>query len=135
MAQMTNILGGWDIANMKFFGIWVLEISRHKPIALGASGALGVGWDTPRSIKIGHAPVGTILRPPQTMVHTHNKFVWGKFALHRRERPKTKHAWSRGQTGWFWHGGEYFLSVFCPRETHTRRLVDISTHISRRGHF
>ena len=75
------------------------------------------------------------LRPHQTMVHTHNKFTWGKFTLHRRERPKTKHAWSRGQTGWFWHGGEYFLSVFCPRETHTRRLVDISTHISRRLHF
>ena len=41
-----------------------MEISRHTPTVLGTSGALGVGWDTPRSIKIGHAHVGIILRPP-----------------------------------------------------------------------
>ena len=39
----------------------------------------------------------------------------------------------RGGSGiWHWR---CFWSVFCPRETHTRRLVDISTHISRRHKF
>jgi hypothetical protein len=32
-------------------------------------------------------------------------------------------------------GGGYLRSVFYPRETHTRRLVDISTHIFRRHKF
>ena len=35
----------------------------------------------------------------------------------------------------FGMGGRYFCSVFCPRETHTRRLVEISTYISRRCNF
>jgi hypothetical protein len=41
----------------KYRGTWALEMSRHTPAVLGTSGALGVGWDTPRSIKIGHAHV------------------------------------------------------------------------------
>jgi hypothetical protein len=45
----------------KYRRTWPLAILRHFPIALGASGALGVGWDTPRSIKVGHAPTGTML--------------------------------------------------------------------------
>jgi hypothetical protein len=121
----------------KYRRTWPLAILRHIPIALGASGALGVGWDTPRSIKAGHTPTGTILRPPRRHFIRKCMVMWGKFRLPSTESLKNKTRVVRG--GGFWHGGGggYFCSVFCPRETHThtRRLVDISTHISRRRNF
>jgi hypothetical protein len=57
----------------------MLEMSRcTTPIALGASGALGAGWDTPRSVKIDHAPVGIMLfmRPYEiTNITVHAKHI------------------------------------------------------------
>jgi hypothetical protein len=52
---------------------------RHIPIALGASRTLGVGCDTPRSIKIGHAPVG-IASPRRHFMREH-VVMWAKFRL------------------------------------------------------
>ena len=40
-----------------------------------------------------------------------------------------------GERGGYGMGGGHLWSVFYPRETHTRRLVGISTHISRRHKF
>jgi hypothetical protein len=100
----------------KFRRAWPLEMLRHTPIALGASGASGVGLDTPRSIKIGHAPV-----------------AWGTL---RRNRPKPKCAWSREQEEQFWHGGASWVFSDHARPTPAFLcLVDITTHMPRRRHF
>ena len=67
-----------------------MEISRHTPAVLGTSGALGVGWDTPRSIKIGHAHVGIILRPPGRCFMRQCMVTWAKFRLPSTESLKNK---------------------------------------------
>ena len=120
----------------KYRRTWPLAILRHIPIALGTSGALGVGWDTPRSIKVGHAHVGITLRPPRRCFMRQYMVIWAKFRLPSTESLKNKTRVVGGGEGMVlaWGGG-YLWSVFCPRETHTRRLVDISTHISRRHKF
>jgi hypothetical protein len=74
----------------KYRGTWVLEMSRHTPTALGTSGALGLGWDTPRSIKIGHVHVGIILRPPGRCFMRQCVFTWAKFRLTSTESLKNK---------------------------------------------
>ena len=90
----------------------MLEISRHTPAVLGTSGALGVGWDTPRSIKIGHAHVGIILRPPGRCFTRQCMFIWAKFRLPSTESLKNKLrvvgegkgmvlAWGKGTHGMF----------------------------------
>jgi hypothetical protein len=74
----TNVLRAKGGKIWKYRGMWVLvlEISRHTPIALGTSGALG--WNAPRSIKIGHAHIGTILRPPGRYFMRQYMSMWAK---------------------------------------------------------
>jgi hypothetical protein len=116
----------------------VLEMPRHTPIALGTSGALGVGRDTPRSIKIDHAHVGSMFRPPRRNFMRKHMPTWAKFRLPSTESLKNKTrvvGGGGGRGGSGMGGGGCPWSVFCPRETHTRRLVDISTYIFRRHKF
>jgi hypothetical protein len=97
----------------KYRRTWPLAVLRHIPIALGTSGALGVGWETPQSIEVGYAPAGIILRPPRRYSMRQYRAMWGgNFAFLRRNRSKTKHACSGGGKGWFWHGKGCFCSVF-----------------------
>jgi hypothetical protein len=120
----------------KYRRTWPLAMLRHIPIALGASGALGVGWDAPRSVKVGHTPTGTMLWPPRRHFMRKCMVTWGKFRLPSTGSLKKQntHGQGEGRDG-FGMGGGHFCSIFCPRETHTRRLVDISTHVSRRCNF
>ena len=71
-------------------GIGDVETHTHTPTVLGTSGALGVGWDTPRSIKIGHAHVGIILRPPGRCFIRQSMVIWAKFRLPSTESLKNK---------------------------------------------
>ena len=102
-------MGGYCISSTseisKYRRTWPLAILRHIPIALGASGALGVGWDTPRSIKVGHTPSGTTLRPPRRDFTRKYMVIWGKFRLPSTESLKNKTRVVRGGGGGFWHGG------------------------------
>ena len=78
---------------------------RHIPIALGASRAraLGVGCDTPRSIKIGHAPVGTALRPPRRHFMRKHVVMWAKFRLLSRNAGWMRYLWNEGWAKrWCW---------------------------------
>jgi hypothetical protein len=86
---------------------WPLATLRHIPIALGTSGALGVGWDTPRSIKVGHTPTGTMLRPPRRHFMRKYMVMWGKFRLPSTESLKNKTRVVRGRGGGVlaWGGG------------------------------
>jgi hypothetical protein len=42
---------------------------------------------------------------------------------------------ARGTKGVALAWGGCFFRLLCPRETHTRRLVGVSTHVLRRRHF
>jgi hypothetical protein len=97
-----------------------------------------------RSVKVGHAPVGTMPRPPRRHFKRKHMVTWGKFRLPSTDSPKNKTRVLRGQGqgggrgGSGVGGGGMLLSsvvFFCPRETHTRRLVGISTCVSRRRNF
>ena len=99
---------------------------------------IGVGWDTPRCIKVGHTPTGTMLRPPRRHFTRKCMVMWGGFRLPSTESLKNQKQNARGRKGegdGSGMGGGALWSVFCPRETHTRRLVDITMHISRRHKF
>ena len=111
-----------------------IETHSDRPRCLWGIG-IPVGWDAPRSIKVGHTPTGTILRPPRRHFIRKCMVIWGKFRLPSTGSLKNKTRMVRGREGMVLAWGGCFCSVFCPRETHTRRLVDISTHISRRHTF
>jgi hypothetical protein len=98
----------------KYRRTWPLAILRHIPIALGASGALGVGWDTPRSTKVGHTPTGTMLRPPRRHFMRKCMVTWGKFRLPSTGSLKNKTRMVRGREGVVlaWGGGGTFVVFF-----------------------
>ena len=100
----------------------MLEISRHAPAVLGTSGALGVGWDTPRSIKIGHAHVGIILRPPGRCFMRQSMVMWAKFRLPSTESLKNKTRVVGEGKGMVLAGGEGTCGVFF---THARPTLAV----------
>jgi hypothetical protein len=101
---------------------WPLATLRHTPTALGTYGALGVGWNTPRSVKVGHAPARIMPRPPRRHFTPKCVLTRAKFRLPSTGSLKNKTSAVRGGGGVVAWGGGCFWSVFCPRETHTRRL-------------
>jgi hypothetical protein len=109
-----------------------LEISRHTPIALGTSGRLGVGWNTPRSIKKGHAHVGVISRPSGRHFMRQCVFTWAKFRLLSTESLKNKTRVIAGGKGWFWHGGGGLVECFLPtRDPHSPSCGHFHTHFQK----
>jgi hypothetical protein len=113
-----NILRAKDMKIWKCQGTRALEIlllSRNTPIALGTSGALGVGCrlghGTPLflgiSIKIGHAHVGIILQPtrdphPPSCGHFHTRFQKTQISRNTGMRDKWDEGWVKQ---WRWVGG------------------------------
>ena len=103
-------------------GIGDVETHTHTPTVLGTSGALGVGWDTPRSIKIGHAHAGITLRAPERCFTRQRMFTWAKFRLPSTESLKNKSrvvgegkgmvlAWGEGNHGVFFTHARPTLAV------------------------
>ena len=105
----TNVLRAKDVKMWKYRGTWALETSRHTPTALGTSGALGVGWDIPRSIKIGHAHAGIILWPPGRCFMRQCMFTWAKFRLPSTGslKNKTRVVGEGKEVVLAWGGGTY----------------------------
>jgi hypothetical protein len=100
---------------------WPLATLRHIPIALGASGALGVGWgwDTPRSIKASHAPARTTSRPPTRHFTRKHVVTWGKFRLPSTGSLKNKTRAVRGKGGGVLAWGGVLTWCFLPtRDPH-----------------
>ena len=129
-------MGGYCISSTseisKYRRTWPLAILRHIPIALGASGALGVGWDTPRSIKVGHAPTGTTLRPPRRHFIRKYMVMWGKFRLPSTGSLKNKTRMVRGREGMVlaWRGGTFV--VFLPtRDPHSPSCGHFHAHFKK----
>ena len=109
-----------------------MKISRHTPTVLGTSGALRVGWDTPQSIKIGHAHVGIILRPPRRCSIRQYMHMWAKFRLPSTESLKTKRAWSEGGERWFRHGEGVLMECFLhTRDPHSPSCGHFHTHFQK----
>jgi hypothetical protein len=101
-----------------------IEAHSDRPRCLCAgSKALGVGWDTPRSINVGHAPTKIILRPPRRHFMRKCVAIWGKFRLPSTEPLKNKTRVVRGGRGGsgMGGGGGEDASFFCPSPTHPRR--------------
>ena len=132
----TNILGVRDMENM--------EISRDMGM-----GDIEAHTDRPRHFwgigsRLGH-PSNHQNRPrtrrnhimaSRTMFHAPMYVHMGEIPPSFDGIAQKQNARGRGgERDGYGMGGGYLWSVFCPRETHTRRLVDISTHISRRHKF
>jgi hypothetical protein len=116
----------------KYRGTWVLEISRHTPAVLGTSGALGVGWDTPRSIKIGHAHVGIILRPPWRCFIRQYMVIWAKFRLPSTESLKNKTRVVGEGKGMVLAWGGVLMECFLPtRDPHSPSCGHFHTHFQK----
>ena len=129
-------MGGYCISSTseisKYRRTWPLAILRHIPIALGASGALGVGWDTPRSIKVGQTPSGTTLRPPRRDFTRKYMVIWGKFRLPSTESLKNKTRVVGEGKGMVleWVGGTH--GMFLPtRDPHSPSCGHFHTHFQK----
>ena len=125
---------GEGYENMKIsrhMGIGDIETHTDCPRCFWGIGST-VGWDTPRSIKIGHAHVGIILRPPGRCFTRQCMFTWAKFRLPSTESLKNKTRVVGGGKGMVLARGGYTCGVVLrTRDPHSPSCGHFHTHFQK----
>ena len=136
IAFLANILGVRAVTNMNIFwnmGVGDIETHTDRPRYFW-----GIGSRLGHPSKYQNRPRArrNHITASRTMFHAPKHGHVGEIppSFDGIAQKQNARGWG-GERDGSGMGGGALWSVFYPRETHTRRLVDISTHISRRYNF